>query len=50
MAMLGLVGGPLVAMSGLAVVMGIIGRGSAAQSKASRLSQSFSGSCCSAST
>ncbi len=31
MAMLGLVGGPLVAMSGLAVVMGIIGRGSAAQ-------------------
>lgn len=29
--MLGLVGGPLVAISGLAVVMGVIGRGSAAQ-------------------
>jgi hypothetical protein len=31
MAILGLVGGPLVAISGLAVVTGIIGRGSAAQ-------------------
>ena len=31
MAMLGLIGGPLVAISGLAVVMGIIGRGSATQ-------------------
>jgi hypothetical protein len=31
MAMLGLIGGPLVAVSGLAVVMGIIGRGSATQ-------------------
>jgi hypothetical protein len=32
MAMLGLVGGPLVCVSGIAVVMDIIGRGSAAQS------------------
>jgi Domain of unknown function (DUF4386) len=32
MAMLGLVGGPLVCLSGIAVVMDIIGRGSAAQS------------------
>jgi len=32
MAMLGLIGGPLICLSGIAVVMGIIGRGSAAQS------------------
>jgi hypothetical protein len=32
MAMLGLVGGPLICLSGIAVVMDIIGRGSAAQS------------------
>ncbi|HKI21458.1 MAG TPA: DUF4386 domain-containing protein [Isosphaeraceae bacterium] len=31
MAMLGLIGGPLICLSGIAVVMGIIGRGSAAQ-------------------
>ncbi len=32
MAMLGLIGGPLICLSGIAVVMGIVGRGSAAQS------------------
>ena len=32
MAMLGLIGGPLICLSGIAVVMDIIGRGSAAQS------------------
>jgi hypothetical protein len=32
MAMLGLIGGPLICLSGIAVVMGIIERGSAAQS------------------
>ena len=32
MAMLGLIGGPLILLSGIAVVMGVIGRGSAAQS------------------
>jgi Domain of unknown function (DUF4386) len=32
MAMLGLIGGPLICLSGIAVAMGIIGRGSAAQS------------------
>ena len=31
MAMLGLVGGPLICLSGIAVVMDIIGRGSTAQ-------------------
>jgi Domain of unknown function (DUF4386) len=34
MAMLGLIGGPLICLSGIAVAMGIIGRGSAAQSLA----------------
>jgi hypothetical protein len=34
MAMLGLIGGPLICLSGIAVVMDIIGRGSAAQSLA----------------
>ena len=34
MAMLGLIGGPLICLSGIAVVMDIIGRGSAAQSVA----------------
>lgn len=32
MAMLGLVGGPLICLSGIAIVMDIIGRGSVAQS------------------
>ena len=32
MAMLGLIGGPLICLSGIAVVMDVIGRGSAAQS------------------